>query len=305
MSGPGASLGEMPEIPISRRAAPELDEQILDAVLAGRHLPPDAPGPAHVVAELLASLTVPADSGDLAGEAAARRAFSRAASPAFRRHGHRAAARRRSLRPASAGARLVAVLTVASAALGGTAAAYAGALPASVQAFAHRTIGAPAPRRPAAHASHRRPVGYRLCTAYERAEAAGHPRALAGAARRLTVAAGGTDSIGAYCARAGRPGVLPPGSAGREPGEEPRGQARGHHKPWDHRPDGPGQSNGNGNGEGQGKGKGQGNGQGGAEKSGNSQGDGQAGKTSSQAGKTSSQARKTSGQARRASGDGG
>src|SRR5690242_8515368 len=179
MSGPGASLGEMPETPFSGRAAPELDEHVLDAVLAGRHLPPDAPGPVHVVAEMLASLTVPADSGDLAGEAAARRAFARAASPALPPHHRRAAPRRAGSRPAAlrrrplrrsapVGTRLVAVLAVASAALGGTAAAYAGVLPRPVQAFAHATIGAPAPHD-SAHQSRSRQA-YQLCTAFERAE---------------------------------------------------------------------------------------------------------------------------------------
>ena len=271
MRGPGASLGEMPETPFSGRAAPELDEQILDAVLAGRHLPPDAPGPAHVVAEMLASLTVPADSGDLAGEAAARRAFSRAASPAFPRSPLRRPALRRlpprrlpPRRPAPVGTRLVAVLAVASAALGGTAAAYAGVLPRPVQEFAHRAFGAPAPHRGPAHPSGRRQA-YRLCTAYARAEAADDARALAAARHRLAVAAGGTASIGGYCAAAGRPALPPPSPASSTLSGKAHGQAKGHGKPKAHGPHGtsPAPGNGQGNGNGQAKGaNGQGNGNG-------------------------------------------
>jgi len=59
-----------------------LDESVLDALLTGTSLPSDAPEQAHTVAEMLASLADPAVPGALAGEAAARRAFARAASPA-------------------------------------------------------------------------------------------------------------------------------------------------------------------------------------------------------------------------------
>jgi hypothetical protein len=285
MSGPGASLGEMPETPFSGRAAPELDEHVLDAVLAGRHLPPDAPGPVHVVAEMLASLTVPADSGDLAGEAAARRAFSRAASPALPpHHRRRATPRRASPRPAAqrrlslrrrapVGTRLAAVLAVASAALGGTAAAYAGVLPRPVQEFAHATIGAPAPHAPARQSRSRR--AFRLCTAFQRAETAGDPQALAAARHRLAVAARGTASINAYCAAAGRPGLLPPSPSGGSSSAGTQGKAKGHRNPHPSpTPKGNGNGQGNGNGKGNGKGDGQGNGNGKTKAPANGQGNG-------------------------------
>lgn len=279
MSGSGASLGEMPETPFSGRAAPELDEIVLDAVLAGRHLPPDAPGPVHVVAEMLASLTVPADSGDLAGEAAARRAFSRAASPALSPHHRRATPRRAApRRRAPVGTQLAAVLAVASAALGGTAAAYAGVLPRPVQEFAHATIGAPAP-----HAAARQSRGRqasRLCTAFQRAEIAGDPQALAAARHRLAVAARGTASISAYCAAAGHPGLLPSGPPGTTSSAGTHGKAKGHRKPHPSptpKGNGNGQGNGNGKGNGNGNGQGNGNGNGKTKSPANGQGNGNGG----------------------------
>ena len=42
MTGPGASPGEMPKTPVPGRAGPELDEQLLDAILAGQQLRPMA-----------------------------------------------------------------------------------------------------------------------------------------------------------------------------------------------------------------------------------------------------------------------
>ncbi|MGH3409373.1 MAG: hypothetical protein ACRDRJ_43805, partial [Streptosporangiaceae bacterium] len=66
----------MPKTPVPGQAGPELDEQLLDVILAGQHLPPGAPSQAHVVAEMLASLAGPADPGELTAEPAVRSAFA-------------------------------------------------------------------------------------------------------------------------------------------------------------------------------------------------------------------------------------
>lgn len=155
MSAPDAVPDEMPEFSLSGRDGPELDEQLLDAILTRQQLSPEAPGQAIVVAEMLSSLADPVYSGHLAGEEAARSAFARAVSPALGRRGRHAA--RRPARPAPArrtrrvSVRLAAACAVAAAGLSGTVAAYAGALPAPVQDLAHFTIGAPSPPPPGPH----------------------------------------------------------------------------------------------------------------------------------------------------------
>jgi len=60
MSGPGASSSEMHALPIPGLHSREPDEQLLDMLLAGQPLPPDAPEQLHEVAELFARLTGPA-----------------------------------------------------------------------------------------------------------------------------------------------------------------------------------------------------------------------------------------------------
>ena len=187
MTWPDASSGEMPTTsPVPGPAGPELDEQLLDAILAGQHLAPDAPEQAHAVAEILARLAGPADPGDLAAEAAVRSAFARAAAPtrphdtlahdtlaydtlaydilgrdtlgretlAYGTQSYEtqpgepppASRRRASWPPAQLSARLAAALAAVMIVLGGTVAAYAGALPGPIQELAHRTIDAPADR---------------------------------------------------------------------------------------------------------------------------------------------------------------
>ena len=84
----------MPGFPFPGRPGGEHDEPLLDMIIARRVLPPDAPQPMHDLARMLAALAGPAEPGELAGEAAVRAAFSRAASPvgissAARRPGRR------------------------------------------------------------------------------------------------------------------------------------------------------------------------------------------------------------------------
>jgi hypothetical protein len=148
-----ASSSEMPGFPFPRQPGCELGEPLLDALLEGRSLPPDAPGEARAVAQMLADLAGPAEPGELAGEAAARSVLARSGPPARSEPpvrvrtpvrvgpGARLAPRRRSW--AARWARPAAALIAATVGLGGTAAAYAGALPGPIQNFAHHAIGAP------------------------------------------------------------------------------------------------------------------------------------------------------------------
>ncbi len=117
-----------------------------------------------------------------------------------------------SLLSAKAAAAAVAAGTV----LGGAAtAAYAGALPAPAQQFAHNTIGAPSPK--ASHtpgAPQATPVGpdatgpaaFGLCTAYAHAKTHGSASQQSVAFRNLAAAAGGAANIAAYCAKVPHPG---------------------------------------------------------------------------------------------------
>jgi hypothetical protein len=136
-----ASPSEMPGFPSPSQPGCELGEPLLDALLDGRSLPPDAPGEARAVAQMLADLAGPAEPGELAGEAAARSVLARSRSPVRVEPTTRRPARRRSW-PARY-ARPAVALIAAAVGLGGTAAAYAGALPGPIQNFAHHTIGAP------------------------------------------------------------------------------------------------------------------------------------------------------------------
>ena len=150
-----ASSGEMPGFLHPRRPSRELGEPLLDALLEGRSMPPDAPVELCAVAEMLADLAGPAEPGELAGEAAARLGLARTAHPAgISPAAHRSARRRRTWTSVPGTARLGGALIAAAVGLGGAAAAYAGALPGPIQDLAHHMIGAP----PAHHARSPRPT---------------------------------------------------------------------------------------------------------------------------------------------------
>jgi hypothetical protein len=158
MSERDAPSHEMPGFNLPGWPGREPAEQLLDTILAGQPLPPGASRELQVVAEQLAGLASPAGPDRLPGEAAAVAAFSRAVSsggPSPRRGGadrtRRLVLPRRGL-PAIGRARLAAALAVAGLVMGTTAAAYAGALPASVQSIAHHVIDAPAARHAPRHA---------------------------------------------------------------------------------------------------------------------------------------------------------
>jgi hypothetical protein len=140
--------GEMPGFPFPGRPGGEHDEPLLDMIISRRALPPDAPQEMHDLARMLAALAGPAEPGELAGEAAARAAFVRLASPAGISPAARRPVRhrrsRRSRRQARSRAWLAAAVVSAAAGIA-VLAAYAGLLPNSVQQLAHVTVAAPAP----------------------------------------------------------------------------------------------------------------------------------------------------------------
>lgn len=149
MSGPGAMPSEMPGF-FPGRPGGDHDEPLLDMLLERRPIPPGAPPELRDLARVLAAAAGPAEPGDLAGEAAARAAFSRLPSPAGTSHAAPRSARHRPTeRPARGRLPLAAALAVAAAGLGSAAAAYVGALPSPIQHIAHEVIGAPPPPRDA------------------------------------------------------------------------------------------------------------------------------------------------------------
>ena len=147
MSGSDASSGEMHGFLFP---GTELDEPLLDIILNGQSLPPDAPEQVRALAEMLAALSFPAGPGELAGKEEARSAFARAIPRAGVSPVARPARRSQSLLTVPRSTRLAAALVAAAVGLGGTAAAYAGVLPSPIQDLAHHTIHAPA-ARPARH----------------------------------------------------------------------------------------------------------------------------------------------------------
>ena len=209
-----------PDVPIG--------DTSLAALLAGTELPPGPAPELRPLAEALAELRAQPASDELEGEAETLAAFrSQFGAP---RIAHRPPARtpppRRRLLPVKAAAAAAAVLS-----LGGiAAAAYAGALPATVQRLAHDIIRAPAPgTQPALTPSPARPAttgdpAYGLCTAWAHAKAHGTRKQQAAAFGRLAAAAGGAGNVTTYCATAAPPGTSP--SQIPQPSPTPHGTGR-------------------------------------------------------------------------------
>src|SRR5260370_744448 len=82
MRGAGALHSEMPGFSFPGRPGGEHDEPLLDMIFDRRPLPPGASAEMRDLALMLGALAGPAEPGELAGEAAARAAFARLASPA-------------------------------------------------------------------------------------------------------------------------------------------------------------------------------------------------------------------------------
>src|SRR5690349_14032396 len=145
MSGPDAMHDEMPGF-FPGRPGGEHDEPLLDMLLERRPIPPGAPPELHDLARMLDAAAGPGEPGDLAGEAAARAAFSRLPSPAgTSRAAPRSARHRLTERPARGRLPLAAALAMAAAGLGSATAAYVGVLPSPIQHLARVVIGAPPP----------------------------------------------------------------------------------------------------------------------------------------------------------------
>jgi hypothetical protein len=217
----------MPIFPWSaaRGDVPQVGDPAYDALLEGNHLPQDAAQGVRQVAETIAALNGLPAAAELAAEASALLVFRSEAGvlaePA--RSGRWANPSPKSL----VRGRLAAAVAAGAIALGGvTAAAYAGALPAQVQKFAHDTIGAPSAHHGARPAHPASPAGpstpghsaYGLCTAYAQLKA-GNANQRAVAFRNLAAAAGGAAHIAAYCAQVVHPGTSPASHAAHPSGE--------------------------------------------------------------------------------------
>jgi hypothetical protein len=140
----------MPSLPrLSSRES--LGPAAAEGLLDGRGVPANAPAGQHALARLLEIAGGPGSDSELAGQAVAMAAFTRATAPAG---AHRSARRKRRPLASHLTAKLALCAGACVTALGG-AAAYASALPAPLQELAHVTFGAPAPRHaaPAPHAT--------------------------------------------------------------------------------------------------------------------------------------------------------
>jgi hypothetical protein len=219
MTGHGGSEGDMPNLWwLSRQDAPDMGDASLAALLAGSEPDQGLPPGLQPLADALASLTARAASDELAGEAAALAEFHhRVGVPV---PVSRSCHRRRPLLASLLSARAAAAAAVAALGLGGFAtAAFAGALPAPAQQFAHHTFGAPASgggqptgTHPAATATPAGPdatgaAAFGLCTAWAHAKAHGTSSQQAVAFRNLAAAAGGASNVTAYCAAVPHPGA--------------------------------------------------------------------------------------------------
>lgn len=138
-------------------------------------------------------------------------------------------------------AKAAAAAVAATVAAGGLAtAAYAGALPAPAQQFAHDTIGAPSPNASSHPSAQSTPVGpdatgpaaFGLCTAYRHAKAHGTASQQAVAFRNLAAAAGGAASVDAYCSTVPHPGASSSGASSSHPSGKPSSHPSG--KPTAH-----------------------------------------------------------------------
>ena len=200
----GVSGSEMPRFPWSAcRDGSALEDTALAALLEGSEPPAGAAAGLRPVADVMAALRAGPASDEVTGLAAAqaefRRRIARPACP------HRSRRLRPGRQASLLSAKAAAAAVIAAIGLGGVgAAAYAGALPGSWQQFAHRTIGAPAPRhagdgtRSGPHGADRNAEG--LCTAYQHARIHGTAAQQAAALRNLVKEAGGAANVTAFCA---------------------------------------------------------------------------------------------------------
>jgi hypothetical protein len=155
-SGPGAPPDEMPRFSSHPgNTGGGSDDLALDMVFDRVPPPLNASPQLAALHQVLADLSGPAEPGELAVEAAVLARFRSRVLPAAVSPAGPAPAPRTSpwTRFAPHSRRLAAGLVAAVIVAGGTAAAYAGALPRPVQDFAHRMIDAPAGRHPSGQQS--------------------------------------------------------------------------------------------------------------------------------------------------------
>lgn len=204
---------------------PKAGSPAFDALLEGDLLPKDAAGGLRSVAEVIAALNGPPAVSELAGQASALAVFRSAAGLS----GEPTRSRRRR-HPLLTSLLSVKLAAAAAVAVGAAAtAAYAGALPASMQNLAHDTIGAPQAHSGASPAPSATPVGpdasghaaFGLCTAYAHLKANGSAKQKAVAFRNLAAAAGGAANVTAYCAGVAHPGTTPSGDPASHPTGKP------------------------------------------------------------------------------------
>lgn len=203
----------MPNFPWpARREASATEDAVLAALLAGKELATDTGAWLQPVADVLAALRAEPASDELAGLTVAQAEFRHRVGVSDQLS--RSRPRRPTLLKSILSAKAVAAAIAAVSLAGAATAAYAGALPDSLQQFAHHTIGAPAAHRAAGPTTRGTPVGpnatghaaYGLCTAYRHATEHGTAAQKAVAFRNLVKAAGGAGSVAAFCATVHRPG---------------------------------------------------------------------------------------------------
>jgi hypothetical protein len=231
MTGPDVSPGKMPEIPATRvgdvsPADLQLSERLLDGTVHPDQLDPAGRG----LALLLSAARQPVPADQSVGRAAAFAAFQRfvVPGPPLRRRLRRRVA---TVLSAMVSSKLALAATAAAAAVGGTtAAAYANALPAGLQTFAHHAIGAPAPQHSGQPAGRpvgpnpAGPAGFGLCNAYLHGGLDPHSVAY----RNLAKAAAG--DITSYCKTIQHPGSTGrPANPGHHHSSHPGAGAGTHH----------------------------------------------------------------------------
>jgi hypothetical protein len=219
----------MPILPWSARGGiPPVGDPAYDALLDGHPVAKDVAQGLRPVAEAIAALNGEPETRELDAEAGALAVFRGGIGMSAELA--RSRRRRRSLLASLLSAKLAAVAAAAAVTLGGVAAAaYAGALPASIQKLAHDTLGAPAAHRSAHPAHSAVPVGpsatgsaaYGLCTAYAHLTVHGSTKQKAVAFRNLAAAAGGAANVAAYCAKVAHPGTSPVGTPTSHPTGKP------------------------------------------------------------------------------------
>lgn len=212
----------------ARGGVPPAGDSAYDALLEGKPLPEAAAEALRPVAEAIDALNRAPETTELAGEATALAVFrGRVGMSAERSRSRR---RRHPLIRALLSAKLAAAVAAGAVTLGGVAAAaYAGALPTSMQNLAHDTFGAPSAHQSAQPTHSATPVGpsatghaaFGLCTAYAHLSAHGTAAQKAVAFRNLVTAAGGAANVTTFCAAVAHPGTTPSGMPASHPTGQP------------------------------------------------------------------------------------